>query len=537
LTPSTSFSRELINSVSAALGIEASRVSDVRVDTNPVRVTFTILPPTSSDGVASDDAVQSLVEQLSNTTSPLRSASAVLGTAPTTQPVKAVVVETPDKVPTTVPTTDTKVSSFDHEVDLHPDQPDGPVLRWSIVGDDEATRTMVGQLDLRRDSWASFGIKRPGAAEGGMADQWVLAVFPRAASAEAAHVEFHVDGVLMSDVHTRTVKDCTPRSLSRFVRSTGRMLASGDPLYRFDFERPMRVPSDSVSSGGVNVLEGQEMVITTAWGTDVDEGDHPDHMRVHAMFRSRQFSLNFGTGSIKTLEVSYEWLVWVHGVSMGLSWFVFIPVGTAIALLGKDRRGRTTPKTIRRHTYVQWAGVILSSISFLTAFILVGAKGSEHFATLHNQVGLAMLALPIVTSLMGFVRPSSRADLRKAWRWTHRALSLVVFVLSIIAMVTGLLMEEGLLVQMTLALLGITAALILFLWVTKPRPSTKQAGVIKPGSSSSSSSTTVANPISRIRDKAAVEEEKAAPVPVPGATGEGPRRLSIMVSQSSIGCK
>jgi hypothetical protein len=133
-----------------------------------------------------------------------------------------------------------------------------------------------------------------------------------------------------------------------------------------------------------------------------------------------------------------EWLGVTAAYVVAFAWYCVLPTAAAIALVARTKKGLLLPKHVRRHQWLAWAGIGMSTAAALTSVYLMELSPNGHFASFHECLGLAMLIVPLVTGVQGMLRPPMGSPWRQSWKRTHQALVLLNLFGAVMAIITGL---------------------------------------------------------------------------------------------------
>lgn len=163
----------------------------------------------------------------------------------------------------------------------------------------------------------------------------------------------------------------------------------------------------------------------------------------HGVANKGSFTLDLAGGEVEIQEVrSFQGLWMAHGLLMGISWAILIPIGVGVSVFRSFIPGEQgTWFTI--HRALNGTGLAMMLIGFIIAFYIIQQSGGgNHFSAQipHRLTGLLISLFGIVQGLWGFFRPHAphapkegeeghaeeKSQARVAFEYGHRILGVAL---------------------------------------------------------------------------------------------------------------
>lgn len=184
------------------------------------------------------------------------------------------------------------------------------------------------------------------------------------------------------------------------------------------FTRPL-----AAANGGVAITAGDTNTFLWAYGGP-SLGYH--HAR-------GAVKINLATGELQVVEIDRSKFT-AHAWLMGIGFGVLLPVGALFASATRGPVGiLNVPNWPLIHMAIQLTGAVVFTLGAVMAYLGTEEKRSEHFKSIHQRIGLALIVVGWVQLLMALARPSKvegeeETMLHKMWSWKHRVLGVALLV-------------------------------------------------------------------------------------------------------------
>ena len=132
-------------------------------------------------------------------------------------------------------------------------------------------------------------------------------------------------------------------------------------------------------------------------------------------------------------EAEDLWVVHAALMSFGL---LLLFIGIIIAKFLKQKKW-----WLNRHHVFEFTGFILIVIGFSLGFYMVSADGGHHFDTIHSIIAIIVIILFLISLISGFAIFKIKSK-SKPIRVSHRWLSLIALLLTIITAILGLFLID-----------------------------------------------------------------------------------------------
>ena len=135
----------------------------------------------------------------------------------------------------------------------------------------------------------------------------------------------------------------------------------------------------------------------------------------------------------------------VHGGMMFTGIWMLMP-----GAVGWSRFGRPGPNDKPSAAWLSWhkwlmlAAVALVVIAAGISYAEISEIGATHYDCAHGKVGLAIVVVACLQPVGGFLRPPNppegelKSQARRAWERAHRAVGVLIFILSFFAVLSGI---------------------------------------------------------------------------------------------------
>lgn len=149
-------------------------------------------------------------------------------------------------------------------------------------------------------------------------------------------------------------------------------------------------------------------------------------------FEDKHSKVGSGTIDLATGEASEDILLWpIHAILMVLG-FVFMVIGSIIALFMKKKRW-----WLKAHKGINILATIFAILGLIMAFYMVAEASGDHFRVPHAYVGLITIIFVIISPILGFKMLNPQSPSKKL-RAVHRAIGRITIILMLVNILIGL---------------------------------------------------------------------------------------------------
>merc|ERR1712224_295459 len=124
-------------------------------------------------------------------------------------------------------------------------------------------------------------------------------------------------------------------------------------------------------------------------------------------------------------------IIWIHIALMACSWGLVLPAGAVFACKLRSVDGVPKGAWFLWHWWLQHIGWLLQVVGAAMAYVYVAEHGVQTWAakSLHNKLGIVLVALATLQVLGGIARPSlSQERAHHYWAIVHRVVALGLLV-------------------------------------------------------------------------------------------------------------
>lgn len=172
-------------------------------------------------------------------------------------------------------------------------------------------------------------------------------------------------------------------------------------------------------------IDGSNQYVIWAMGPGAGSlGDTEEHSDQAA------WKVNFKSGEWSSAQVSASAIWKAHGILMIASWGILLPVGTAVAKLGRAWKG-----WFNLHMHLQVLGVLVASAGIVIGFLMVETQWRN---PVHANLGVVILVLGALQLLAAFLRPHPNESGRNLWLASHVVIAAAGLIIAIYNIFEGL---------------------------------------------------------------------------------------------------